>query len=169
MGKGYWNAMRELMYGLECALGAIAVRELLPDSNGRDWPDGLDREAFYVRCWEFVKARDWSDLEPEASEKLQRHVAVAKRAVRAIRRPFPVPEVLHVSPRAKLLVDDGDDVLVYVHNPNDPCRIPTRLWKFLHLVEGRTVDEAREQLAPIGIPFDDPTVARMLEWGVLVG
>lgn len=162
LGRGYWRAIEHLLCGIEETLAMKALAEL--DAHPVTWAEGVDREAFFISCWELVSTWSWNDLEP--SDKLQQHLQVARRATRGIRRPLPPPDKLHVR-NPRVLIDEGDDVWVRGYSSFDPVLIPTRLWRFLGVLEGRTVEEARDELAPIGVSLDDEVVARLREWGVL--
>lgn len=162
LGRGYWRAIERLLYGIEQTLATRALVELEADPIA--WQDGVDREAFYMACWELASSWSWSDLEP--SEQVLRDQQIAQRAARGIRRALPAAERLEVR-APQVIVDEGPDVWVSGYSPFDPIRMPTRLWRFLGVLEGRTITEAREELAPIGVSLPEELVVRLREWGVL--
>ncbi|HMV68974.1 MAG TPA: hypothetical protein PKA64_19145, partial [Myxococcota bacterium] len=131
IGLGYWTAVRRLLNAMEWALGGLAVRTLLPGSDGQSWEGWTGtREDLYREAARFVR-----ELDPvEALKTAPREIRVATELVRISERVHrsagELPEALSYG-GAGVLQDLGNRVRIESYTTLDSLVVPTRVFHAL--------------------------------------
>ncbi len=141
--------------------GGQPTRERLTALWG-PWVD--DREGFYRRCDQVVRALHWSDIIELGGSSMSEAVREVERAYTSLQAPNPV--AADTAGPVRVIERGPKTSLVRGYSAYDPIELPTELLEVLGSLNGRPLDVVRTD-AKAAAQLTDETVRVLLDWHII--